>query len=240
MVGSLILAISLGVEAYTKWRSECLGSFLAAAQLMHDTGRMTDGCLNHNQVYFMTPRPVSRVTTSPLGESLMLVFVLCRNKRKAEALFSCMKKKLLLPKRWPEAENIERATTETETSTRETKGGADGDGDPSERDASTQTSALSLDQRERVTNLQRLLELEKEVRKIRRLLGLPVHRTTQGTMTTLGKTEDAVVTPSSREMGCQTDTTMFTQVRRDDDLLSGLYGTYQRCDLQFTLINEEK
>lgn len=47
----------------------------------------------------------------------------------------------------------------------------DEDGDTPERD---QSGPLSLDERERVANLQRLARLEKEVRNLRRLLGLQV------------------------------------------------------------------
>lgn len=47
----------------------------------------------------------------------------------------------------------------------------DEDGDTAERD---QSGPLSLDERERVANLQRLARLEKEVQSLRRLLGLQV------------------------------------------------------------------
>lgn len=47
----------------------------------------------------------------------------------------------------------------------------DEDGDTTERD---QSGPLSLDERERVANLQRLARLEKEVQNLRRLLGLQV------------------------------------------------------------------
>lgn len=89
---------------------------------------------------------------------------------------------------------------------------ADDDGDTLERDVSTQTSGsspqsgpLSPDARDQVTHLQRLAGLEKEAQKLRRLLGLEVHRTTQGTMTTEEEPKDPPANPSSREIGCQTD-----------------------------------
>lgn len=89
---------------------------------------------------------------------------------------------------------------------------ADENGDRLERDIPTQrpgslpqSGPLSPDEGDRVADLQRLAALEKEVLKLRRLLGPQIHRTTQGTMTTEEKPKDAVANPSSREIGCQTD-----------------------------------
>lgn len=124
-----------------------------------------------------------------------------------------MIKKSCLQKQWAEAETLKeilRMSSEKTKNDRSSR--ADDDGDALKRDVATQRSGpspqsgpLSPDKKDQVTNLQRLAELEKEVQKLRMLLGVQVHRTTQGTMTTEGKPKDAPANPSSREIGCQTD-----------------------------------
>ncbi|TNM99220.1 hypothetical protein fugu_013784 [Takifugu bimaculatus] len=100
------------------------------------------------------------------------------NKRKAEPLFSCVNKKSCLQNQQAEAENVEEANPEKEPSIPEMSSEktnndrssrVDEDGDTPERD---QRGPPSLDERDRVANLQRLARLEKEVQNLRRLLGL--------------------------------------------------------------------
>ncbi|XP_041800364.1 MORC family CW-type zinc finger protein 3 isoform X2 [Chelmon rostratus] len=60
----------------------------------------------------------------------------------------------------------------------------------------------------REANLQKLAALEEEAQRLRRLLGLEVMKTTQGTMTTADTSSEkpagGPVAPASREVGCQT------------------------------------
>lgn len=91
-----------------------------------------------------------------------------------------MNKKSCLQNQQAEAENVEETNPEKEPSIPEVSSEktnndrsspVDEDGDTPERD---QGGPLSLDERERVANLQRLARLEKEVQNLRRLLGLQV------------------------------------------------------------------
>ncbi|XP_056898945.1 MORC family CW-type zinc finger protein 3-like isoform X2 [Takifugu flavidus] len=100
------------------------------------------------------------------------------NKRKAEPLFSCVNKKSCLQNQQAEAENVEEANPEkepgipemsSEKTNNDRSSRVDEDGDTPERD---QSGPPSLDERDRVANLQRLARLEKEVQNLRRLLGL--------------------------------------------------------------------
>lgn len=126
-----------------------------------------------------------------------------------------MNKKSCLQKQPAEAQNAEAVLEmSSEKAENDTSSRADDNGDTLERDVSTQRSGssplsgpVSPDEKDQVTNLQRLARLEKEVQKLRRLLGLQVHRTTQGTMTTEEKPKDVPANPCSREIGCQTDVT---------------------------------
>lgn len=121
-----------------------------------------------------------------------------------------MNKKTCLPEQRANSENVEGLLhLSSEKCKNDGSSQADEDGDTLERDVSTQSPGSSPqsgpllpDERDRVANLQRLAVLEKEVLKLRGLLGLRVHRTTQGTMTTEEKPKDAVANPS---VGCQTD-----------------------------------
>lgn len=124
-----------------------------------------------------------------------------------------MNKKSCLQQQQAEAENIEEIVQMSSEKTKNDRSSrAHGDGDTLERDAASQRSGsspqsgpLSPDDSDQVTNLQRLAGLQKEVQKLRRLLGLQAHWTTQGTMTTEEKPKDALANPCSREIGCQTD-----------------------------------
>lgn len=126
-----------------------------------------------------------------------------------------MNKKTCLPEQRAFSENVEGILS-SEKSKNDRSSRADEDGDTLERDVSTQSPGSSPqsgpllpDERDQVVNLQRLAALEKEVLKLRKLLGLRVHRTTQGTITTEEKPKDAVANPS---VGCQTD---VAEVSRD-------------------------
>lgn len=124
-----------------------------------------------------------------------------------------MNKKLCLQKQWAEGKNIkEILQMSSEKTKNDGSSRKEADGDTPEQEVCTQRSGsppqsepLSPDKRDQVSNLQKLARLEKEVQKLRRLLGLQAHRTTQGTMTTEKKPKDAPANPSSREIGCQTD-----------------------------------
>lgn len=61
-------------------------------------------------------------------------------------------------------------------------------------------------------NVQRLAGLEKEAQRLRRLLGLEIKKTTQGTMTTA---DGGPATADSREVGCQTDDAEVSRVYCD-------------------------
>lgn len=99
----------------------------------------------------------------------------------------------------------------TEKSKNDRSSRADDDGET--LDVSTQRSGsspqsgpLSPGGRDLVTDLQRLAYLEKEVQKLRKLLGLRGQlSTTQGTMTAEEKPKVAPGNKASRDIGCQTD-----------------------------------
>ncbi|XP_070818660.1 MORC family CW-type zinc finger protein 3 [Chaetodon trifascialis] len=84
---------------------------------------------------------------------------------------------------------------------------------PLSRTAPLRSRQLSPDGGDREANVQKLAALEKEAQRLRKLLGLEVTKTTQGTMTTADtsakKPEGEPVTPAasatSREVGSQTD-----------------------------------
>ncbi|KAM9357070.1 MORC family CW-type zinc finger protein 3 [Symphorus nematophorus] len=58
---------------------------------------------------------------------------------------------------------------------------------------------------DREANMQRLAGLEKEAQILRRLLGLEIKKTTQGTMTTADSSTEKPASTASREVSCQTD-----------------------------------
>lgn len=72
---------------------------------------------------------------------------------------------------------------------------------------------LPPDESDQAGNLQKLTGLEKEVQRLRQILGLQITKKTQGTMTTADfsaeKPKEGLLTPpgSSREVGCQTEVT---------------------------------
>ncbi|XP_036933595.1 MORC family CW-type zinc finger protein 3 isoform X3 [Acanthopagrus latus] len=68
-------------------------------------------------------------------------------------------------------------------------------------------------------NVQRLAGLEKEAQRLRRLLGLEIKKTTQGTMTTA---DGGPATADSREVGCQTDDAESSTSSSSPDRASGL------------------
>lgn len=146
----------------------------------------------------------------PSFDSLFSSFILHSNKRKPGPLFSGVNKKTCLPEQRANSENVEGILQlSSEKSKNDRSSQADENEDTLERDVSTQSPGSSPqsgpllpDERDQVANLQRLAALEKEVLKLRRLLGLRVHRTTQDTMTTEEKPKDAVANLS---VGCQTD-----------------------------------
>lgn len=89
----------------------------------------------------------------------------------------------------------------------------DGGGSPErdERPGDTpQGGPLSPDVGDRAGGLQTLARLEEEVQRLRRLLGLQVHGTAQDTTTKREKATGGPVTPSSQEIGCQTDVAKVT------------------------------
>ena len=59
---------------------------------------------------------------------------------------------------------------------------------------------------DREANMQRLAGLEKEAQSLRRLLGLEITKTTQGTMT------EKAASAASREVSCQTDVAEVSRV----------------------------
>lgn len=73
---------------------------------------------------------------------------------------------------------------------------------------------------DRETNMQKLAGLEKEAERLRRLLGLEITKTTQGTMTTDDNStekpkqgvESTPASSASREVGCQTDVAEVSRV----------------------------
>lgn len=109
-----------------------------------------------------------------------------------------------------DAENTERRNAEE----RSTQGRVDNGGGSIERDErpgdTSQSGPLPPDVGNRAGGLQRLAQLEEEVQRLRRFLGLQVHRTDQDTTTKPEKASGGPVTPSSREIGCQTDVAKVT------------------------------
>uniref|UniRef100_A0A4W6CA77 Zgc:152774 n=1 Tax=Lates calcarifer TaxID=8187 RepID=A0A4W6CA77_LATCA len=159
------------------------------------------------------------------------------HKRKSGLLFCYGKKK---PRLWPEEMNTEKHTQAPETvSTEKTKQDngtrVEKPGDAAAQQTptnltwthslpSTQTVMVSplsrtegqwsrplpLKESDREAKVQKLAGLEKEVQGLRRLLGLEVTKTSQGTMTTADsdaeKPKELLPAPTeSREVGCQTD-----------------------------------
>lgn len=64
---------------------------------------------------------------------------------------------------------------------------------------------------DREANAQKLTGLEKETQRLRRLLGLEITKTTQGTMTTADSSAEKPE-GTSREVGCQTDVAEVSRV----------------------------
>lgn len=76
---------------------------------------------------------------------------------------------------------------------------------------------LPPEESDREANLQKLAGLDKTAQRLRRLLGLEITKTSQGTMTTADgsaeKLDRGLVTPTaSREVGCQTDVAEVSRV----------------------------
>ncbi|XP_010730438.3 MORC family CW-type zinc finger protein 3 [Larimichthys crocea] len=85
---------------------------------------------------------------------------------------------------------------------------------------------------DRETNMQKLAGLEKEAERLRRLLGLEITKTTQGTMTTDDSStekpkqgvESTPASSASREVGCQTDVAESSTSSGSPTQASGLQG----------------
>lgn len=165
-------------------------------------------------------------------------FVLCSHKRKSESFTEPKSKKACLweeqqPENTAEEMNSEKQTNAPETPSSEVtmqddRNLAEKPGDTAQRILnltlttslpSTQTATVSPlsqtaplestpDGSGREANLQKLAALEEEAQRLRRLLGLEVMKTTQGTMTTADTSSEkpagGPVAPASREVGCQT------------------------------------
>lgn len=172
----------------------------------------------------------------------LLAFVLCSFKRKSEPLFSHVKKKPCVWKNQkPDAESMDEEiiqTNETENRSseqikQERPSRADNAGNTSQRFfaslsrtssiPSTQTMIvppltrtempLPPDESDQAGNLQKLTGLEREVQRLRQILGLQITKKNQGTMTTADfsaeKPKEGLLIPpgSSSEVGCQTEVT---------------------------------
>lgn len=98
---------------------------------------------------------------------------------------------------------------------------------PLSRTEGRRSRALPPDGGDREAKLQRLAGLEKEVQRLRDLLGLEITKTTQGTMTSddscpENQKQGPVRPSASRAIGCQTDMAEVSKVHFNDDNLSSL------------------